>query len=43
MSECDWPNCPRYFKGDYEKLKTKFTGAEDIENNWSQSMQDMFV
>ena len=43
MSECDWPNCPRYFKGDYEKLKTKFTGAEGIENNWSQSMQDMFV
>ena len=43
MSECDWPNCPRYFKGDYEKLKTKFIGAEGIENNWSQSMQDMFV
>ena len=43
MSECDWPNCPRYFRGDYENLKTKFTGAEDIENNWSQSFQDMFV
>ena len=43
MSECDWPNCPRYFRGDYENLKTKFTGAEDVENNWSQSMQDMFV
>jgi len=41
--ECDWPNCPRYFKNNYENLKTKFTGAESIENNWSQSMQDMFV
>ena len=41
--ECDWPNCPRYFRNNYENLKTKFTGAENIENNWSQSMQDMFV
>ena len=41
--ECDWPNCPRYFSNNYEHLKTKFTGAENIENNWSQSMQDMFV
>ena len=41
--ECDWPNCPRYFRNNYENLKTKFTGAESIENNWSQSMQDMFV
>ena len=41
--ESSWPNCPRYFRGDYQNLKTKFTGAENIENNWSQSMQDMFV
>ena len=41
--ECDWPICPRYFRNNYENLKTKFTGAENIENNWSQSMQDMFV
>ena len=41
--QSDWPNCPRYFRKNYESLKTKFTGAESIENNWSQSMQDMFV
>ena len=41
--ETGWPNCPRYFRNNYENLKTKFTGAESIENNWSQSMQDMFV
>ena len=41
--ECDWPNCPRYFRNNYENLKTKFSGAENIENNWSQSMQDIFV
>ena len=41
--ESKWPNCPRYFRSDYQNLKTKFTGAENIENNWSQSMQDMFV
>ena len=41
--ESNWPNCPRYFRNDYQNLKTKFTGAENIENNWSQSMQDMFV
>ena len=41
--ETGWPNCPRYFRDNYENLKTKFTGAENIENNWSQSMQDMFV
>ena len=41
--ETGWPNCPRYFRNNYENLKTKFTGAENIENNWSQSMQDIFV
>ena len=33
----------RYFKNDYENLKFKFSGSENIENNYSQSMQDMFV
>ena len=41
--ETGWPNCPRYFRNNYQNLKTKFTGSENIENNWSQSMQDMFV
>ena len=41
--ETGWPNCPRYFRNSYQNLKTKFTGSENIENNWSQSMQDMFV
>ena len=41
--QSDWPNCPRYFRKNYESLKTKFTGSESIENNWSQSMQDIFV
>ena len=41
--ETGWPNCPRYFRNNYQNLKTKFTGAENIENNWSQSMQDIFV
>ena len=42
MTESTWPN-PRYFRNNYENLKTKFAGAENIENNWSQSMQDIFV
>ena len=41
--ETGWPNCPRYFKEQFDKLKYKFPGAEDIENNYSQSFQDMFV
>ena len=41
--ESEWPNCPRYFKEQFDKLKYKFPGAEDIENNYSQSFQDMFV
>ena len=41
--ESNWPNCPRYFRSNYEQLKNKFTGSENIENNWSQSFQDMFV
>ena len=43
MQECAWPNSPRYFRSDYNNLKYKFSGVENIENNYSQSMQDMFV
>ncbi len=43
MTESTWPNCDRYFKENYDKLITKFTRSETIENNYSQAMQDMFV
>lgn len=38
-----YPNSRRYFKNDHESLRFKFIGSENIENNYSQSMQDMFV
>lgn len=41
--EGQYPNSRRYFKSDYENLKIKFSESENIENNYSQSMQDMFV
>lgn len=41
--EGQYPNSRRYFKNDYKNLKFKFSGSENIENNYSQSMQDMFV
>ncbi len=41
--EGQYPNSRRYFKIDYENLNFKFSGSENIENNYSQSMQDMFV
>lgn len=41
--EGQYPNSRRYFKSDYENLKFKFVGSKKIENNYSQSMQDMFV
>lgn len=41
--EGKYPNSRRYFKTDYEKLRFKFSGSENIENNYSQSMQDIFV
>jgi hypothetical protein len=41
--EGQYPNSRRYFKSDYESLKFKFLESENIENNYSQSMQDMFV
>ena len=33
----------RYFARDYDALRVKFSGAEDIVENHSQSMQDLFV
>jgi hypothetical protein len=41
--EGQYPNSRRYFKDDYENLRFKFSESEKIENNYSQSMQDMFV
>ena len=41
--EGQYPNSRRYYKSDYENLNFKFIGSENIENNHSQSMQDMFV
>lgn len=41
--EGQYPNSRRYFKSDHTNLKFKFAGSEKIENNYSQSMQDMFV
>jgi len=32
-----------YTKKDYERLRVKFNTAEDIETNYSQSLQDIFV
>ena len=33
----------RYFKTDHSKLRYNFPGSENIEQNYSQSMQDMFA
>lgn len=38
-----WHNTLAYDKQMYEKLKVKFPGAKDIEQNYSQSYQDIFV
>jgi hypothetical protein len=38
-----FPDCNRYFKKDLEKLRYKFSGVENIENNYSQAFQDMFA
>ena len=43
MTEFIFPDCNRYFKSDLEKLRYKFPGVEDIENNYSQAFQDMFA
>ena len=41
--EGQYPNSRRYFKKDYENLRFKFSGSEEIAENHSQAMQDMFV
>lgn len=33
----------RYSPDNYEKLRHKFTGADTLQENWSQAMQDLFV
>jgi hypothetical protein len=38
-----WKNPIRYDNSMYEKLRFKFNGAIDIERNYSQCFQDMFV
>ena len=32
-----------YYQKDLERLRKKFSGVENIKENYSQSMQDMFV
>jgi hypothetical protein len=36
-------NTHRYYKEDYDTLRYKFNGSENIETNYSQSFQDLFV
>jgi len=43
MTEFLFPDCNRYFKSDLNKLRHKFLGAEDINNNYSQAFQDIFA
>ena len=43
MNDFTFPNCGRYFKKDFDRLRHQFVGSEDIENNYSQAFQDMFV
>lgn len=43
IEEFSFPDCNRYFKKDFSKLRHQFIGSEDIENNYSQAFQDMFV
>ena len=38
MENFAFPNCGRYFKKDFDRLRHKFIGAEDIENNFSQDL-----
>ena len=38
-----FPDCNRYYKKDLNNLRYKFAGSEEIENNYSQAFQDMFV
>lgn len=43
INEYVFPPCNRYFKKDLEKLRYKFPGVENIENNYSQAFQDIFA
>lgn len=43
MNTFSFPECNRYFKKDFDKLRHQFTGSENIENNYSQAFQDLFV
>ena len=38
-----FPECSRYFSENQSNLKYQFPGVENIENNYSQAFQDMFV
>ena len=43
MNDFKFPNCDRYFKKDFDRLRYQFSGSQDIENNYSQAFQDIFV
>lgn len=43
IEEFSFPDCNRYFKKHFSKLRHQFIGSEDIKNNYSQAFQDMFV
>ena len=43
MNDFTFPNCGRYFKKDFDRLRYQFSGSQDIENNYSQAFQDIFV
>lgn len=43
MEQYNFPDCNRYFKKDINKLRYKFPGSENIENNYSQAFQDIFT
>ncbi len=36
-------NYKTYYKSDYDRLKFKFKGSDNIEQNYSQAFQDLFV
>jgi hypothetical protein len=43
MINSEYINPNTYFKENYENLRVKFDTAENIEQNYSQSLQDIFV
>ena len=42
MNDFTFPNCDRYFKKDFDRLRYQFSGSQDIEKNYSQAFQDIF-